>query len=296
MRATYRVTLTPATTAFFIHLLPRRGSLLRANAPPLLSAVEWRTAAAQAANYQFQERVVCEGTSRFSLRGPQDRLKRCESPFCSCSCQLFKMAAAIASETPEATAELSGEAHSLQLSSGTGRAHRKSLKASVKSIKSKRSSKASSHYEKQKDKALKRIYKKAASKKASSSHSSDRPQHSQGQLILLLSPGDRQGREASLNPLFPIDVSGIWGLAQEFQTSLPARDDMLPPSVQRMDAIPSTSTAIHPDQPNPPVHGQLPRHHSQYYIAGYCSRVAATGCPASTDDPGRKTAVHRTNL
>lgn len=126
--------------------------------------------------------------------------------------------------------------------------HRKSLKASAKVSKSKKSSKPASRYEKQKEKALARIYKKAASKRASSSHSAGSPQLSQLQLALQLSPGSRQGRDASINPPFPIDVSGIWGPQQEVLPAVPPPINTTPPTLQRMDTIPPTSSAV--NQPN----------------------------------------------
>lgn len=141
----------------------------------------------------------------------------------------FKMAAAIAPETTEAASELTGEAHSPQLGSGAldlesislpatsnnseaGKAHKRSYKVSTKGIKSKKSTKSTSRFEKQKARALECICKKASSKKTLTSHSTDKRQHSQGRLSLQLSPEGRADRENYLNSLFPIDVSGIWGL------------------------------------------------------------------------------------
>lgn len=189
-------------------------------------------------------------------------------PFSRRALSNFKMVATSISEPTDVAIELPGEVHSPQSGSGApglnsvslpstsinteaGKAHRKGSKATAKSVKARKSSKSSSRFERQKDKALERICKKASSKKTPSSQSADKRQHSQGRLALQLSPEGREVREDSLNSIFSIDVSGIWGSAQDVQTPLPPRDYAQQPSTGRMDAFPATSAGLCPNQLNP---------------------------------------------
>lgn len=112
----------------------------------------------------------------------------------------------------------------------------------AKSAKAKKASKSGSKFERQKHKALERLYKKASSQKTSSL----------GRHGLQLSPEGQGEREASLSPTFPIDTSGIWGSAQVLQSPLPTRGYDQQPDTERVDSgVPSTSAGSCPDQSNP---------------------------------------------
>lgn len=97
--------------------------------------------------------------------------------------------------------------------------HRKGGKATAKSSRSKKASKSASRFERQKDKALEKIYKRASSQKPHVSLTADRRLSSFSRQLLQLSPEGREDRETSPDLRFPTDTSEIWRSVQDLHKS-----------------------------------------------------------------------------